>query len=303
VVMLSADVVSAKQRDMALEPLVRLAQRKEYPQHFGFRRTVVDAVARYPHKPSIDFLVQTVAESRGQLKFEAARHLTRTTGQNFGGRETDWQTWWQENRSTFQFAGASAASPSVNQATPTRLPWPEPVPEFYDVPIYALRICFVIDRSKSMASSVDGETRLERAVQELEDAIKALPDYAFFNIVAFDTEIRLFRRELTQATPTGKREGTSFAYGLLPADLTNCHDALMAGVGTDENLEAMLFLSDGEPTAGPIVEPFAIVDAITQRNAFQRTSIDTIGIDARGVHEEFLKQLAARNFGQYKSAR
>ena len=97
--------------------------------------------------------------------------------------------------------------------------------------------------------------------------------------------------------------GISFAVGLSPGQLTNCHDALMAGLGSDANLEAILFLSDGEPTIGPIIDPFAIVEVVTNRNAFQRTTINTIGIDARGVHEDFLKQLASRNFGTYKSAR
>ncbi len=318
-VLLAADVASTAQREAALDPLVKLAGRKEYPQHFGFRRGVVDAVARYPQKPAIDFLVTTVAESKGQLKYEAARHLTRATGKDFGGHEADWKSWWQENRESFAFETVKPVSSSTVRtprssstgstaaaavaAAATRMPWPEPVPEFYGVPIYGQRVCFVIDRSKSMASTVNGETRLDRAVQELEQAISALPEYAYFNIVAFDTEIKLFKRELIQATSEGKRQGISFAVGLDPGELTNCHDALMAGLDSDANLEAMLFLSDGEPTIGPIIDPFTIVEVVTERNAFQRTTINTIGIDSRGIHEEFLKQLASRNFGEYKSAR
>ena len=308
-VLLAADVCSTAKREAALDPLLKLADRKEYPQYFGFRRGVVDAVARYPQKPAIDFLVTTVSESNGQLKYEAARHLTRTTGQNFGGHAADWKSWWKESRSGFQFETVKSDRSLTTSASGSRsdgagrMPWPEAVPEFYGVPIYAQRICFVIDRSKSMASTVDGETRLDRAVQELERAISGLPESDYFNIVAFDTDIKRFRRELIQATPEGKRMGISFAVGLDPGELTNCHDALMAGLDSDANLEAMLFLSDGEPTVGPIIDPFTIVEVVTDRNAFQRTTINTIGIDARGVHEEFLKQLAARNFGAYKSAR
>ncbi|MBC8114453.1 MAG: hypothetical protein H7062_08760, partial [Candidatus Saccharimonas sp.] len=261
-VMLAADVASTTKREAALDPLLKLAGRKDYPLHFGFRRGVIDAVARYPQKPAIDFLVTTVSELKGQLKYEAARHLTRTTGQNFGGHEAHWKSWWQENRDSFRFetvkpVRSSPARASGSAAASTQLPWPEQVPEFYGVPIYAQRICFVIDRSKSMASTVDGETRLDRALQELEQAISGLPDYAYFNIVAFDTDITLFKRELIQATTEGKRQGISFAVGLAPGELTNCHDALMAGLESDANLEAMLFLSDGEPTAGSITEPFA----------------------------------------------
>lgn len=308
VVMLAADLVSPAQRSGDLETFIKLAGHTDYLRHFGFRRSVVDAVARFRQPKAVDFLVATLGNSQGQLKFETARHLTRLTGQNWGGNAAEWKSWWTRHRGDFQLGRADAESPPGATDSPDGKPsaamaWPEPVPLFYGVPIYAQRVCFVIDRSKSMSSSVNRETRLDRAVKELEQAINGLSESAHFNIVTFDTEIGLFKRGLIPATASHRREAILFAYGLAPGELTNCHDALMAGLDADPNLEALLFLSDGEPTAGPIIEPFSIVEAVTERNAFQRTTINTIGIDARGQHEEFLKQLAARNCGEYNSAR
>jgi hypothetical protein len=35
------------------------------------------------------------------------------------------------------------------------------------------------------------------------------------------------------------------------------------------------------------------------QNMFQRTSIDTLGVDTQDISEQFMKDLANRNFGQY----
>ena len=70
------------------------------------------------------------------------------------------------------------------------------------------------------------------------------------------------------------------------------------GLAASNDLELILFLSDGEPTAGALVDPSAIVIAIANHNLTQRTTINTLGIDARDKHEEFLKNLAEKNYGK-----
>ena len=70
------------------------------------------------------------------------------------------------------------------------------------------------------------------------------------------------------------------------------------GLDASNDLELMLFLSDGEPNAGALVDPQAIVVAIANHNLTQRTTINTLGIDARNVHEAVLKNLAEKNYGK-----
>ncbi len=84
---------------------------------------------------------------------------------------------------------------------------------------------------------------------------------------------------------------------------TDSYDALADALRVDQDIEAVLFLTDGEPSSGPIVDKPTIVTAITQQNKLSRAAISTIGIDARGACEEFLKQLAGDNFGTYRSIR
>lgn len=283
-----------------LPPIVALSQRKEFAQSFGFRRCLVDAVAQVPDKATIEFLIEIAAKFKGQLRFETVQHLARLTGQNFGGFSDQWTEWWKDQSATFQFSAERAAAvPVVSSLAVARIAWPDPVPEFYGVPIYANRVVFVIDRSGSMRSSVDGITRLKEAVTELEKAVDALDRYAYFNIFAFNSDVLPFMSELVQAEDVNKRAARNFSYRLTPLKKTASYDALYSGLRADLNLEAMYFLSDGEPTMGRIVDMPTIVNSITAENALQRTSIYTLGIDARAAHEEFLQDLAKRNYGKF----
>lgn len=295
----------AERRDPQLLPsIVSLAKRKEFMQSFGFRRCLVDAVAQVPDKAAVAFLIEMSSKFDGQLRFETVQHLARLTGQNFGGHSDQWAAWWKDQSGNFQ-AAAPRASTAIapDSRTVARIPWPEPLPEFFGVPVYAKRVVFVIDRSGSMRSSVDGVTRLEEAVKQLEKAVDALDRYAYFNVFAYNTDVLPFMTQLVQAEDSNKRASRNFAYRLTPEKKTACYDALYAGLMADANLEAMYFLSDGEPTAGRIVDMPTIVNSITAQNALQRTSIYTLGIDARGAHEEFLKELARRNYGQFVMVR
>ena len=298
-VMAAADIASATKDRGFLEPLMKLTKRREYAQRYGFRRCVLDAVAKYPDKTAVDFLVDQLEQSDGQLKYETALNLQQMTGQEFGGIAPDWRSWWQKNRDEFVFSSRVQASQSVAlKVAPKPIPWDEPRPSFYGMTIYAKRVVFVIDRSGSMNSSIKYETRLERAQKELQSAIKALTESDYFNIVAFDDRMEVFQTKLVQATDANKLDGIRFGYGLQPRGDTACYEPLKMGLDASNDLELMLFLSDGEPNAGALVDPQAIVVAIANHNLTQRTTINTLGIDARFAHEAFLKNLAEKNYGK-----
>ena len=187
---------------------------------------------------------------------------------------------------------------SALKEPPKTIPWDEPRPNFYGMTIYAKRVVFVVDRSGSMSTSVDGETRLQRAQKELQKAIKALSVQDFFNIVSFDDRMEVFQTKLVTASEENKKDGIRFAYGLDPRGATACYEPLKMGLAASNDLELILFLSDGEPTAGALVDPSAIVMAVSNHNLTQRTTINTFGIDARDKHEVFLRSLAQKNYGK-----
>jgi hypothetical protein len=274
-----------------------VAQRTDYSDVYALRRAVVAYAESNASPSAVEFLINTMENSKGQLKYESAVSLTKLTGQSFGGITEKWRNWWKTAREEF-VAVPPKERKTISLAQPD-FAWEDPLPEFFGLPVYALRIVFVLDRSASMGSSINGETRIDRARKELEQAMEQLPEGTAFNVLAYHDFVSCFAPRLVPATTESKHQAILFAHSLLPELHTACYDALEAGLLADPNLEAMYFLSDGEPTSGKIVEPMRIVAAITQLNQFQQTSIYTLGIDARGIHEEFLKQLAANNFGEF----
>ncbi|MFM9960982.1 MAG: hypothetical protein ACKV2Q_07135 [Planctomycetaceae bacterium] len=220
----------AELKDPQLLPsIVSLAKRKEHTQSFGFRRCLVDAVAQVPDKASVQFLIETSSKFDGQLRFETVQHLARLTGQNFGGHSDQWAAWWQDHSGTFQIAAARATTAIAPESRAvSRIPWPEPLPEFFGLPVYAKRVVFVIDRSRSMASSVDGVTRLEEAVKQLEKAVDALDRYAYFNVFAYHSDVLPFMTQLVQAEDSNKRASRNFALRLTPDKTTAGYDRLFA---------------------------------------------------------------------------
>jgi hypothetical protein len=303
IVMAALDVLAGRRPPSVLEKMTRVREHPAYPANYGLRHAVVSAVAQFSEPASVEFLIGIVAAFDGQLKYVAAGHLARLTGQNFGGKAESWREWWKDNRQGFRVVSPTADAQGAAKTPANPIPWDYDVPQFFGTAIYAKRVVFVIDKSKSMLSSVDGVTRLDDAEKELDAAIHKLPDDAWFEIIAYNDLEQPFRGRLVQATPAEKSAATQFIYALTAEHKTDIYDTLADALVVDPNLEAMLFLSDGDPNLGTIVDRDAIVQKITQQNAARRISVNTVGIDARGPAESFLRRLASLNFGDYRSSR
>lgn len=297
VVLAAAAGLASQHVPEALPELIALRKHPEYAQRYAFRQGIVAAVSQYAESTAVEALLEIVSTSEGQLKYEAARQLARLTGENFGSKVAAWRAWWADR----QAQGAAALTPAAK--APTDIPWDEPVPKFFNVPIYARRVVFVIDRSKSMESSVDTVTRLDEAQRELERTVLNLSESTHFDVLAYDTVLRNWRNTLVPATLQNKSDSLRFIYSLYPSRKTACYEALESALSMDPNLELIVFLSDGEPNAGRVVSPAQILQMISARNANGRVTIDVLGLDAQGPTESFLKQLAESNFGTYRPIR
>jgi len=150
-----------------------------------------------------------------------------------------------------------------------------------------------------MQSLKDGEARMDKAQQELSEAVQKMPEDTQFNIIAYNEQLEIWQPQLVPANTASKADAVRFTYALYPDLKTAAYDALSKGLQFDPNTELIVYLTDGKPTAGSIILPDLIVQAITTQNMFQRTTIDTLGIDTEGESERFLQELARQNYGQY----
>jgi hypothetical protein len=301
VVIAAAEGLSGRESPDALAPIAALRLRPEYTRQYGFRFAVLSAIANYSEPEAVDWLIETVGESSGQLKYEAARALARLTGENFGSHVDQWQTWWSAHKADFPEKGRESSALAADG--PVEVPWDEEIPSFFNVPIYARRVAFVIDQSRNVQSSAESTTRSGHAPRELEQAVHGLPDGTMFNLIAYDRTLRVWREQLVSADRSSKSDSLRFLYSLYPDSKTACYDTLERALALDPNLELIVFLSDGEPNAGRITDPARIVREISVRNATTRVRIDVLGIGAQGDAERFLKDLAAANFGRFRAIR
>jgi hypothetical protein len=288
------DQLGARDDAANVPTLVRISKRPIFNEQFGIRRSVVQALTKITEKAAVDALVDILGKAEGEVRADIVQHLSGISGEKFGVDPAAWDTWWKANRENFKFPGLAARAANRAEALQTRS-------MYYGLPIYASRLLFVIDTSKSMR----GE-RIYAAKRELISAINALPEGVHFGVLAFDRAVRPWQRKLAIASDENKKKATGWVGGISDSDLgpaTASYDALEAAL--DFDTESIFFLTDGAPAGGKIVNPVEIVEVVSRLNFTRRITINAIGIGVgpalpTNPFHEFLSTLAERNHGEYR---
>ena len=156
---------------------------------------------------------------------------------------------------------------------------------------------FVLDRSGSMEG-----TKLEQAKEALRFCMRNLNDGDRFNLISFHTDVEPFSEKLVPVKD--KREAAlAFISNIDAQGGTNINDALLKALAAEPDAERpriLVFLTDGEPTAGE-TEPIRILKNISDANRRQaRIFVFGVGYD---VNVQLLDKIAEQNGGtrQYVS--
>jgi hypothetical protein len=207
-----------------------------------------------------------------------------------------WRDWWKANRDDW----------TANRYLPER---PKVLPSagrttFYDVPITSTRICFVIDRSRSMKE----QDRFTTAKNELKKLIGELPDDARINVVMFGETASSFSKG---TRPLDRRGRSDVKYFIDKADYeegTNLYLALEkalsfvgsadAGLLKEDGPDSILVLSDGESTCGKVVNEELVARVVARRARYLMPVIHTVSIARQA---KSLELMAAMNGGEYRS--
>ena len=291
VAIMATDLLGQQRVPDALDPIQDLVQQPSYRASYAYRFSVLNAICQWKNKEATGLLISQLPRIQGQLKFLVVDHLTRTTGQPFGGNSEHWQQWWNSNRRDYQ--------PLQKEVVTTGdYTWDYPVPTFYNYKVYSTQVVFVIDVSSTMNEYTRaGGTRLQQAKTELQGAVARLPIHSAFNMVAFDQNVQLWQRQSLPAVPLNKELARQTIYALQAGHGTALFDGLDAALKLDRETEAIYLLSDGLPSRGRIRDPAEIVRVITRENRFRKISINTIAV---GRDSELLQQLSMRNYGSYR---
>jgi hypothetical protein len=175
------------------------------------------------------------------------------------------------------------------------------------------RVQFVVDVSLSMSATftaTNGEkfTRLSFVQNELDNVIRRqLRSDQSFNVLSFAGTVVSWQPGLVPATQENIDLAVKFVGQMnFRADGTNSYEALRVAL-SDANVEAIYFLTDGQPTVGPVTDPARIIGFVNQwntRNVPIHSTAFLSGFfqgDDRVAARRFMMSLANATGGVFRS--
>jgi len=162
-----------------------------------------------------------------------------------------------------------------------------------EAPKIAKTTIFLCDRSGSMA----GE-KIAQAKSALQFLLRQLGPADTFNIVAYDSEVEVFRPELQRADLSSIRAALAWVDGLSAGGGTNIDGALHAGLAMLHDRSKpnyLFFLTDGQPTVGETSEVKIAANAAQCNTVHARMFAFGVGYDVNG---RLLDRLAREFRGQ-----
>jgi hypothetical protein len=279
------------------------------------RTAVYSALAEMGDLRAVEPLIERLATETGRSAEDCAAALEKLTGQRFGTAIDAWRRWFEAHRDVIEAGGP--------------LPKPTPPPEeqkekkdgddgYYGLPVRTRRAIFILDISESMSYSAErdqekpkpGEdSRLDVAKRELRRALLGFDPKGRFAVIAFESEVRVFKKTMTDATKANRDAAAAWATSLKATGTTNIYAAMekafeIAGMGVtdrhyDVAADSIYLLSDGAPTNADLTDddPDRILRAVREWNRLGRVKIHTIGL--RGHNAWFMSKLAKQNGGTY----
>jgi hypothetical protein len=188
--------------------------------------------------------------------------------------------------------------------------------QFFGVPLRGGAIGFLVDTSGSMGEPVGtaagagrtrAATRLGVAKQELVQAVQAMDPNRSFQLWTFAGQAQGWTPTPVRAGRSSVRALTELLSRLRASGGTNLGEGLQRALQLDEvqfagaaetRIDELFVLSDGEPTAGPLQTPEAILAVVQAANQYAKVRIHCIYIgDGRG--SDLLARLAEQNGGVY----
>lgn len=159
-------------------------------------------------------------------------------------------------------------------------------------------VVFTVDRSGSMSGK-----KIEQARGALKYVLNNLRAGDLFNIVAYDSQVEVFRPELQRFDDKTRKAALGFVEGIYAGGSTNIDGALRTALSQLQDSSRpsyVLFLTDGLPTAGETNEMKIVANAKEVNKVRARIFTFGVGYD---VNSRLLDRLVRENFGQSEYVR
>ena len=299
------------------------------------------ALGQVRHKRSIQPLMDRLDPELGRLLADYTTALERITGRRFGLDIEAWRRFWSNFADRFEI-------PTAEELEAKRLAAEEsakryaPGTTYHGIETPSRAILFVVDVSGSMENWImereryeEGRypswSRMDIVSTELAETIRGLDANVNFNVLAFASGLKPWRKKLMPANALQKEAAAEWVLGLEPiggasareaaeggvagpvdlsAGKTNTYGALMYALGVlDEKqrvvgaddyrveVDTVFFLTDGDPTEGRYIDPNDILREVDAANSVRRVVIHVTAVGQ--INKVFLAELAKQNGGQF----
>ena len=118
---------------------------------------------------------------------------------------------------------------------------------------------------------------------------------SLYNIVTFSSDAAPWQKEVGELTEESLAEAVEYVRGLRAGGGTNIYRALEYGF-EDPRVDTIFLLSDGEPSMGPITDPYSIRQTVADWNKHRGITIHCIAV---GGSLDLLEWLAEDSAGTY----
>jgi len=341
----ACDAIGAMKVKELAKPVIQLLKDPQWQ----VQTAAIEAVALLRPQDAVQPLIDLMRET-GRLRTECADALFRITSMDFGVDPDRWQGQWTTLMSIEGWRIPTDAELAQKLASRKKYDAfygkKDETNSFAGIPTTSTNVLFVIDISGSMDNLVievdkfrdyKDRKRFTIVQTELLNTIDSLSKNTNFNIVAFATDLKPWKKRLVAANVVNRDSAKNFVRKLKPlggneaqelaqsglggaanlaAGKTNTLKALLYGFGINPDkppkkqvvtgfdkkalkrpLDTMYFLSDGAPSIGKLIEPIEICEAVRKHNEQYRLVIHTIAIG--DFQKGFLEQLAQENGGVF----
>jgi hypothetical protein len=259
-------------------------------------------------KAVVPRLIARMEKEGGRLRRRIADALWQLTAQPYEEDVAQWQAWWQKEGAAFKVVAQADLDKAERERENRRLRQrTRSGAKFFGIRLESHRVIFIVDVSGSMLESVygrnmgkAGKPRIDVARDELTQCIKSLDPTAKFNVFAFSNGVERWNKEgVADNTDANRQAALTWVERLGAAGGTNIFDSLEFAF-QDPEVDTIYFLSDGEPTAGALIDPHRIREEVAFWNRHRRIKIHTIAV---GGNFEILEWLAKDSGGDHAKIR
>ncbi len=325
-------IKAGKLKDLGLKILERL-----HDPVWQVQQAAIQCFAALRTFEAVDPLIEML-KKEGRLRIDASEALFKITTYDFGVNYRMWRRQWDRLSKLPGFR--LPTDEELRKAEENRKKYAamygkvDKAKKFVGIPTTSTRILFVIDVSASMDDLVVERSKfqgypsfqkLDIVKVELMNTIKSLDKNTWFNILAFATKVKAWKKFLVPATVSYKAAALSFVKSLRPlgtgggqfaaadgSGKTNTYAALMRAFDMDPakdivitgkpkakvmKLDTIYFLTDGRPSIGKYVDTEDILEQVRKVNATRRIVIHCISIG--DFEAAFLRNLAVQNGGVF----